>query len=145
MKTLDKLLNFKTPRYLFIAVVLLLFLGGCVQLDNVGGKGVLKGKITIGPLCPVETVPPQPQCLPTLDTFKAWQLSVYSQDGATKIVNIYPDITGNYQLELPVGKYKMDFEKVTVNRIGGNNLPLIFTILNTDTTRLNINIDTGIR
>jgi len=33
-----------------------------------GIGGVLKGKITICPLCPVETVPPSPGCTPTSET-----------------------------------------------------------------------------
>lgn len=40
--------------------------------------GTLMGKISIGPLCPVETAPPQPGCLPTADTYKTWQLSVWN-------------------------------------------------------------------
>ncbi|MBI4170753.1 MAG: hypothetical protein HY514_03595 [Candidatus Aenigmarchaeota archaeon] len=31
-------------------------------------KGFLAGRITIGPLCPVETDPPQPECLLTAET-----------------------------------------------------------------------------
>ncbi len=29
-------------------------------------KGFLEGKVTIGPLCPVETVPPDPACQPMM-------------------------------------------------------------------------------
>ena len=40
------------------------------DLDKSSNTGILMGKISIGPLCPVETDPPQPGCLPTADTYK---------------------------------------------------------------------------
>lgn len=118
---------------------------GCAVFEDIIESGMLKGKISIGPLCPVETVPPQPQCKPTLETYKAWQLSVYSQNGTTKVMNLTPDSTGKFQLKLNVGKYKIDFEKPGAMGIGSNNLPLNFEIQKADTTSLAIDIDTGIR
>ena len=43
--------------------------------ENISG-GYVVGKISIGPICPVETVPPRPECLPTAETFKAWQTAI---------------------------------------------------------------------
>ncbi|MEK7081236.1 MAG: hypothetical protein AAB902_02520 [Patescibacteria group bacterium] len=40
--------------------------------------GFLEGKVTIGPLCPVERTPPDPACQPTEATYKAWQIAVYT-------------------------------------------------------------------
>lgn len=138
--------HMKTVTYIagFLSVIFNLIVG-CAVFEDIVESGILNGKITIGPLCPVETVPPQPQCKPTLETFKAWQLSVYSQNGTTKIMNLTPDSTGKFQLKLDVGKYKLDFEKPSSARVGSSNLPLNFEIQKADTTRLAVDIDTGIR
>ena len=107
-------------------------------------SGVLKGKISIGPICPVETVPPLPQCLPTAETYKAWQISVWNISKTRIIVDIEPELSGDYMVKLPDGKYFIDF-KTTTNRFGTYNLPVKISIQKPDTTKLNVSIDTGIR
>jgi hypothetical protein len=62
-----------------------------------------------------------------------------------KIQLIHPELDGNFEIILPEGKYLIDFENSETNRIGGNNLPLTFTVRSDETTTLDINIDTGIR
>ena len=57
------------------------------DLYKVREGGLLKGKISIGPLCPVETFPPQPQCLPTLETFKAWQTAIWNKTKTMKLMH----------------------------------------------------------
>jgi hypothetical protein len=42
----------------------LLSISGCDNQIN-QGSGFLEGVISIGPICPVETDPPDPGCLPT--------------------------------------------------------------------------------
>lgn len=129
---------------IFLIFNLLFLMLSCSELNKLG-EGVLKGKITIGPLCPVETIPPQPQCLPTADTYKTWQTSVWNLNETTKIVNITPDLSGNYQINLPVGEYVVDFENKIKLSIQNSNLPVKIKINNQDSTKLDINIDTGIR
>jgi len=129
---------------LFLILVLFFLLISCSEINKLG-EGVLKGKISIGPLCPVETIPPQPQCLPTMKTYKAWQTSVWNLNETTKFVNITPDLNGNYQLTLPTGEYMVDFEDIFKLRILHTGLPVKIKINNQDSTKLDINIDTGIR
>jgi len=129
---------------LLLILVLFFLLISCSELNKFG-EGVLKGKISIGPLCPVETIPPQPQCLPTADTYKAWQTSVWNLNETAKFVNITPDLSGNYQLTLPIGEYMVDFEDIFKLRIQHTGLPVKIKINNGDSTKLDINIDTGIR
>jgi hypothetical protein len=107
-------------------------------------SGILKGKISIGPICPVETVPLLPQCMPTAETYKAWQISVWNIGKTRIIADIEPELSGDYSIKLPDGRYVIDF-KTTANRIGNNNLPIEFSIQKPDTTKLNVSIDTGIR
>ena len=42
--------------------------------------GFLEGKITIGPLCPVESVPPDPACQPTQETYNTWPIVVWTKN-----------------------------------------------------------------
>jgi hypothetical protein len=98
--------------------------------------GILEGTISIGPICPVETIPPDPACLPTAETYKAYPVNVFTSDGKTKVAQLLPSLDpGDYLIVLERAK----------NNIGGSNLPVIVSIKAQDKTLLNINIDTGIR
>jgi hypothetical protein len=44
----------------------------CAEQNLMVGSGVLKGKISSGPLCPVEKISPDSACLPTMETYKSW-------------------------------------------------------------------------
>ena len=104
--------------------------------------GVLKGKVTIGPICPVERIPPDPNCQPTEATYRAWQIAVYTLDKKTKIAQIEPNLDGSYQVGLPAGDYLVDFEQ---EHMFGRSLPTTVIIKKDETKVLNIDIDTGIR
>jgi len=103
--------------------------------------GYLEGKITIGPICPVERYPPDPNCQPSKETFDAWKVAVLK--GGSEVAELDPAADGTYSLALPAGRYKVDF--VTRHGIGGGALPADITIRAAGTTTLNIDIDTGIR
>ena len=107
-------------------------------------EGILEGTISIGPICPVETIPPDPACLPTAETYKAYPVNVFTSDGKTKVAQLLPSLDGSYSSELPPGDYLIVLERAK-NNIGGSNLPVIVSIKAQDKTLLNINIDTGIR
>ena len=106
--------------------------------------GFLEGKISIGPICPVETDPPDPGCLPTAETYKAYPVSVWTADGGRRIIQINPAIDGTYKTDLEQGKYLIKLETDSGN-IGSSNLPVEITIISDYITTLNIDIDTGIR
>jgi len=107
-------------------------------------EGILEGTISIGPICPVETIPPDPACLPTAETYKAYPVNVFTSDGKTKVAQLMPSLDGSYSSELPPGDYLIVLEGAK-NNIGGSNLPVKVSIKAQDKTLLNINIDTGIR
>jgi hypothetical protein len=122
-----------------------LYISGCKkQGDMSGDDGFLKGIITIGPLCPVERIPPDPGCLPTAETYKAYPVAVWTSDGKDKVTQIIPELNGSFKTALPSGSYRVVLEK-NQNRIGNSNLPVEVSIISKDTTILNIDIDTGIR
>lgn len=131
-------------KYPLICLILVMSLSSCMEQQGMGVAGVLKGKISIGPLCPVETVPPQPNCLPTLDTYKTWATAVWSLTKKTKVISLNPTINGDYLVSIPSGKYIVDFSGTQDYR-AGSNLPSEITVLPNDTVVFNIHIDTGIR
>lgn len=125
----------------FLAV--LFFISGCDK-QMAHESGVLEGVISIGPICPVEKIPPDPDCLPTTETYKAYPVSVWTSNGKRKIAQINPALDGSFKTELAPGNYTVLLEREQ-NIIGGSNLPVGVSIISEETTLLNINIDTGIR
>ena len=133
-------------KYLFLSVIVVVTLIlSCTKQSMVTGNGVLKGKISIGPICSVETIPPQPGCLPTSDTYKAYATAVWTTDKKTNLKTIIPNPDGTYQIDLPAGDYVLDYATARTNGVGGSNLPTAFSIVDKDTLTLNVSIDTGIR
>jgi hypothetical protein len=106
--------------------------------------GFLEGIISVGPLCPVEKDPPDPDCLPTLETYKAYPVSIWTSNGERKITQVNPALDGSYKVALNPGNYLVILENGQ-NRIGSSNLPEEVEISSQTETILNINIDTGIR
>jgi hypothetical protein len=129
------------PGLTFLTVLLLSF--GCDKLVS-SDKGFLEGKISIGPICPVEKDPPEPGCLPTAETYKAYPVSVWTSNGRRKIIQINPELDGSYLTDLEPGNYLIILETGRSN-IGSSNLPVEVTIKSDNVTTLNIDIDTGIR
>jgi hypothetical protein len=121
----------------------LLFLSGCDKFTN-RESGILEGTISIGPLCPVETVPPSPGCLPTAETYKAFPVYVWTANGSRKIALISPALDGSFKTELAPGNYLIILDNEE-NRVGNSNLPLEVSIIPSGKTSINIDIDTGIR
>ena len=133
-------------KYLFLSVLLIVTaISSCTKQSMITGNGVLKGKISIGPICPVETIPPLPQCLPTRETFNSYATAVWTTNKKTNLQTIVPNLDGNYQIDLPAGNYIIDYATTRIKGVGGSNLPSAISITDKDTTILNITIDTGIR
>ena len=127
---------------LLLLVVTIFLVAACTKIPP---SGTLKGKVTIGPLCPVERNPPDPSCQPTEETYRAWALAVVEAQSKKEVVVIIPQLDGTFSVQLPPGDYMVDLQKSN-NAIGkGGGLPLSVTINDGHTTTASINIDTGIR
>jgi len=118
------------------------FILGCTQGPQ--ENGYLDGHITIGPLCPVESFPPDPSCEPTEETYLAYELTVYRSAGPTQpalvqVTRFHGDKDGNYRIELEPGTYVVAYEN-QISRFREN-----VEIKKGEITRLGIGIDTGIR
>lgn len=128
--------------FAFFGILALLLVAGCTQGNP--NNGTLQGHITIGPLCPVETSPPDPNCLPTEQTYVAYELTVYRVVGGPsgtleKVMTFKGDKDGNYKIELPEGAYELSQDT------GISVYQQEFSIKAGETTNLDIDIDTGIR
>ena len=108
------------------------------------GLGYLEGHAAIGPLQPVERAgQPSPTPAPAVCTARG--LAIYGADGATEVARfaLQPDCT--YRVALPPGRYVVRLAGPAPGVGGGRNLPATVTIASGQTTRLDLDIDTGIR
>jgi len=121
--------------------VLIVIAVGCTFANR--EQGTLSGSVTIGPLQPVlregETPP-----TPSPEVYAAWQIVVNSEDGQ-EIARADIDPTGDYQVTLSPGTYMVTAEP-TDGRGGPGGSPMYRIEINRDmVTRLDLDIDTGIR
>ena len=127
----------------FIILTCLVLLSACDK--DIGlNRGWIEGTISIGPICPVEKIPPDPACKPTAETYKAYPVSIFSSDGSIRITRLEPALDGTFTSELAPGKYLIVLDSAN-KYIGGSNLPVLVTIVSHERTQISINIDTGIR
>jgi hypothetical protein len=132
-----------TP-YKLLPIILFIILITACNKNLVRVDGYLKGRISIGPICPVERIEADSACMPTAETYLAYPVSIFTRDGRNKITQIHPALDGSYSLDLAAGNYMLKLE-TTPPHVGGSNLPLEISISSLDTTIINISIDTGIR
>lgn len=104
--------------------------------------GVLEGRVTIGPLVPVKREG-ELEPTPNPEVYAAREIVVYKENGKTEFTRLKIDVSGNYRAELPVGIYIVDINHSGIDT--AVDLPKEVEITNQGVTRLDIDIDTGIR
>lgn len=108
-----------------------------VQIQQDGQQGSISGKVSIGPLCPVE---PCPDTTPL--PYASRQIMLTAASGIIFLVKLNSD--GTFQSEIAAGTYTVDLSDCTF--LGCKTaLPKKVTIEPNKDTYLNIDIDTGIR
>jgi hypothetical protein len=128
--------------------------GGSNTSVETTGEGTLMGPITIGPICPSESVPPRPECQPTPAVYAAHPVSVYEENLATAcspigcnkgrlVTTLVPDAQGKFSTSLPQSRYIIDVEHQALGGVQG--APAEIIIMAGQTTKADISIDTGIR
>jgi hypothetical protein len=113
----------------------------CPQTTNSTAAGTLVGKVSIGPICPVERVG-QP-CPAPPEAYAARTFLVLSSP-KKPVASFHADEQGNYRLSLPPGTYTVVSAKTGMGFMS-KDLPRVVTIKAGQTTTLNISVDTGIR
>ena len=104
--------------------------------------GTLEGHVTIGPLMPVVREG-EPEPTPAPEVYAAREIVVFEENGKTVFMRLGIDAEGNYRAELPVGIYVVDINRIGIDSAA--DLPMKIAISEQGVTRLDIDIDTGIR
>ncbi len=115
-------------------------LGACASSSP--ETGTLEGHVTIGPLVPVVREG-EAEPTPAPEVYAAREVVVFEEDGRTEFARVKIDATGNYRVELPAGTYVVDINHLGIDTAAG--LPQEIEITGQAVTRLDIDIDTGIR
>ena len=103
--------------------------------------GRLSGTVTIGPNCPGPTT--TTPCPTPPDAYKLRKILVYNEAKTSLLFTVDIDSQGAYFIDLATGKYTIDFKGSGVDRT--SDLPKTVEIRANTVTRLDVNVDTGIR
>lgn len=130
----------RNQTFLFLSVIVF-GLAGCSTGNQ--AIGMLAGHVDIGPLLPVSRVG-QPEPTPSPEMYAAWKIVVFSENGKREMARANINSVGDYQIQLPTGKYMITAKPVNGVGLGGQQ-PLPVEIIMDETIHLDISIDTGIR
>ena len=117
----------------------------CVSVVSCSGSasepGILQGKVTIGPLVPVEQegVTYEVPC----EVYELRKVIIYKKNGRDLVKEVDIDCDGRYRVELSPGTYIVDINHIGIDN--SSDVPAEVKIISQQTTRLDIDIDTGIR
>ncbi len=103
--------------------------------------GTIKGKVTVGPICPVERLNSPCPVPPTAYTSR--EVILYAINGTTEIKKMHFTANGTYGFEVPTGTYIINTPQQGIG--GSKDLPKTLTIKSGETIEFNFSIDTGIR
>ena len=106
------------------------------------GTGALEGHVTIGPLVPVAHEG-TPEPTPWPEVWEGRVIVIFAEDGQTQVTFATIDAHGNYRVSLQAGTYVVDINHRGLDR--GIDLPKAVEILSGQVTRLDVEIDTGLR
>jgi hypothetical protein len=126
-------------RILVIAAVLAITVaacGGAAGGGSSGSSGEVRLRVVAGPVCPVETVPPKPECRP-----RAVDGARIELDGPARVaVDVHG---GTATVDLPPGTYTVTPEPVS--GLMGTAPATTVKVVAGRTTPLRLVYDTGIR
>lgn len=101
-------------------------------------KGTISGNVSLGPICPVERIPPDPKCAD-----KPYQTSIRIQKGSVLYTTAQSNSAGQFTVSLAPGVY-------TFTAVGGNSVPPTcrpeqVTVTADQSQSITLYCDTGIR
>jgi hypothetical protein len=125
-----------------LAVLIVLALVGCQPAPPAAGSGVIEVEAIAGPVCPVETDPPDPDCAPR--PVAGATVLVQPADGRDIVVaQGMTDADGRVRLELPAGDYLV--VGAAVEGLMGAPQPVAASVAAGRVTSVELAYDTGIR
>ena len=133
-------MNRSVTRPLAAAILVLLGLAGC-QPPADEATGTLRGEVIAGPVCPVVTDPPDPDCADRPVPGAELVLEVGGGDGGQ--VRVIADENGLFEIVLSPGRYTLIPQPM--EGLLGTAAPVTLEIGEATTTELTVVYDTGIR
>ncbi len=132
---------------ILIAVVILVALGGGLayshqkKTNESTGTGTIMGKVSIGPICPVERedVP----CPVPPEAYTSREVILYARDGVTVVQRMHFASDGTYRFSIAPGTYVISIPQQGVG--GSGDVPKTLTVQSGQTVQFDFSIDTGIR
>jgi hypothetical protein len=107
--------------------------------QTAGTKGVLVGKVTIGPISPVQRSDDSPQA----KGLAGAHVVVSSAEGK-QLKEVITDQDGSFRVCLPPGSFRIEMSHLESGRFT-KDVPTTVTIVGGQETHLDIRVDTGIR
>ena len=106
------------------------------------GNGSVVGHVILGPVCPVERIPPDPACAPkpykaTINIFSRWTGSSYKP--------VSTDANGSFKLSLSPGAYSLEVSQPSSGSLYPRCNVLKISVVAKKTQNVTVNCDTGIR
>ncbi len=101
-------------------------------------SAMVKGKVTLSPVCPVERIPPDPACAPKP---YATTIKIFSVVGNNLIRTVQTDGNGKYSVNIPFGNYNFQASGGSVYP----SCPIKKVSVNSNLINVDISCDTGIR
>ena len=112
-------------------------------LSKPARRGFVEGHLTIVPRSEVELADGTPARV-TAEAYAEYPLIISSRDGMKEIARVTADENGHYHLALPPGDYILDVQgRAPKGHVRAK--PQRFTIVSDQITRIDMEIDTGVR
>jgi hypothetical protein len=129
-----------SKKLLLSSIIIALLVAACASADQ--ATGILEGHVTIGPLVPaVQEGVPVPT--PAPEVYAARQIVVHRERDGVEVDRLEINSEGNYRGELPAGTYSVDINHLGIDSAKG--FPKVVEIIANQITRVDVDIDTGIR
>jgi hypothetical protein len=131
-------MNMKAGIILTLVLSLLILCGACAKTGQ--PNGILEGKVSIGPITPVQGVTPVPT---PPEVYATRKVLVYDSHHSKLLDTLSLDNSGYYRIELRPGTYIVDINHAGADR--SFDVPKSVEIEAGIPVVLNISIDTGLR
>ncbi len=131
--------NMKILAVTLLSLLILTTCSGCLIRQDTE-LGNLEGRVTIGPICPVERL--DLPCAIPQEAYETRKIRVFREDGKTLVKTVDINPAGHYRAELRPGRYTIDIIHTGIDRSA--EVPALVEIQPGKTVILDIAIDTGI-
>lgn len=111
------------------------------KCKDISTMGTIKGKVGVGPICPVERV--GIPCPVPPEAYTSREIILYASDEITIIKSMHFLADGTYSFQVPAGTYVINIPQQGVG--GSKDLPKTITVTSGQTVEVDFSIDTGIR